>query len=540
MLRVLVRLTCLLLVIGGILSLGGVPVAQAQGGDTTALNIGDNKLGEVTAAQPTPAYALTILTPQTIDLQVLAVTPGFAPALRVFDPAGILIQTVTNTSLATAVQVRSLEVGPGQYRIEVQSANGQPGQFVLGVQVGETLPAPLPLVLGQSFAGNASSETQRQRYAFTGSATDMLLLYVTSELPGAAPVVSLRDADTLETLAITSARVAGVRFLIPAGATGYLVEVANSGASVVETFTICLENENGSGPRCAAGAAVSSQPTATTAVIVPSPTAVPQPLPPLPATGACVIASATGGSVNVRSGPGTEYGVLFQLSGNALAAVTGRLADGSWFQASLNGVTGWASASVVRTGGQCGSVPVVGLTPPTVAAPTAAATAAPSNTPMLQPSVTATATATATATPAVVATLNFSLPPNYGSTSLTSGFVPDPYTVSVTSGGAVNVSYLGSGCNGYATSAPDFSVSYTAGAFPTLRFYFIGSGDTTLIINTPSGSYVCVDDSFGTLNPTIDFNSPSSGRYDIWVGSYAEGTFVPGTLYVTENTGNHP
>lgn len=137
-------------------------------------------------------------------------------------------------------------------------------------------------------------------------------------------------------------------------------------------------------------------------------------------------------------------------------------------------------------------------------------------------------------------TLDFSKPPNYGSTSLTSGFVPDPFTVGITSGGSVNVSYLGGGCTGFATSAPDFSVNYTAGAFPTLRFYFVGNGDTAMIVNDPTGTYRCADDSFGTLNPTIDFNSPSSGRYDIWIASFSAGTFVSGTLFVTENTGNHP
>ena len=137
-------------------------------------------------------------------------------------------------------------------------------------------------------------------------------------------------------------------------------------------------------------------------------------------------------------------------------------------------------------------------------------------------------------------TLNFSLPPNFGSTSLTSGFSPDPFTVGITSGGPVNVSYLGGGCAGYASTSPDYSVNYTSGSFPMLRFYFIGSGDTTMIINTPGANYVCVDDSFGTLNPTIDFNSPSSGRYDVWIGSYQSGTNISGTLYVTEVTSNHP
>ena len=110
----------------------------------------------------------------------------------------------------------------------------------------------------------------------------------------------------------------------------------------------------------------------------------------------------------------------------------------------------------------------------------------------------------------------------------------------MTSGGSVDVSYLGGGCTGFATSAPDFSVNYTAGAFPTLRFYFVGSGDSTMIINGANGQFACNDDSFGTLNPTIDFNSPVSGRYDIWIGSFASGSFISGTLSVTESTGNHP
>ena len=93
---------------------------------------------------------------------------------------------------------------------------------------------------------------------------------------------------------------------------------------------------------------------------------------------------------------------------------------------------------------------------------------------------------------------------------------------------------------GVATAAPDFSVNYVKGAFPTLRFYFVAAGDSTMIVNDPSGVFRCNDDSFGTLNPTIDYSSPSSGRYDIWVGSFSSGSFPSGTLYVTESTGNHP
>ncbi len=216
--------------------------------------------------------------------------------------------------------------------------------------------------------------------------------------------------------------------------------------------------------------------------------------------------------------------------------VLGRLPDATWYQVTVNGVTGWVSGTVVRVGGNCGAVAII--IPPTLAPTIPGPTATPTSTTLF--TATPTSTAIATTVPAPVATLNFSLPPNFGSTALTSGFVPDPFTAGITSGGSVNVNYLGGGCTGFATSAPDFSVNYTSGAFPTLRFYFVGSGDSTMIINSPSGAFFCNDDSFGTLNPSIDFNSPSSGRYDIWIGSFASGSFISGTLSVTENTGNHP
>jgi hypothetical protein len=118
--------------------------------------------------------------------------------------------------------------------------------------------------------------------------------------------------------------------------------------------------------------------------------------------------------------------------------------------------------------------------------------------------------------------------------------VPDPHTLAANAGGPVNVGYLGGGCTGYTTEAPTYSVNFTSGAFPLLRFYFVGAADTTMIVNSPAATYACVDDSFGTLNPTVDFNVPTGGRYDVWIGTFGAGGSTAGTLYVTENSGNHP
>ncbi len=145
-------------------------------------------------------------------------------------------------------------------------------------------------------------------------------------------------------------------------------------------------------------------------------------------------------------------------------------------------------------------------------------------------------------------TLDFSKTSNYGSVELAAGFNPDPFTkTGIRSGGSVDASYL-PGCNGHASSAPDFEVKYTSGqVFTLLRFYFVpdtAGADTTLIINQPNSTYVCDDDyNFpDNRNPEVNIDPAASGTYDIWIGNYSsdQSTFATGTLYVTQLQANHP
>lgn|SRR5690606_18774196 len=130
---------------------------------------------------------------------------------------------------------------------------------------------------------------------------------------------------------------------------------------------------------------------------------------------------------------------------------------------------------------------------------------------------------------------------NFGRHALRGNFMPDPFTLSMVSGGSINAATLGlgSGCAGYVTREPDFILNYDSPA-SFLRIYFQGSGDTTLVINDAAGNWHCNDDSHGGLNPTVDINSPAGGHYDIWVGSWSANENVRGTLHVTELRSRHP
>ena len=125
-----------------------------------------------------------------------------------------------------------------------------------------------------------------------------------------------------------------------------------------------------------------------------------------------------------------------------------------------------------------------------------------------------------------------SQPANFGSRSLSVGFTPDPFTVSVVAGGGIDASRLGGSCVGKISSAPDFKLTYSAGSLP-LVFRTRSGEDTTLVINGPDGRWYCDDDSYGDGDALVRFNNPRSGVYDVWIGTYGDSP-ARGELQITE------
>ena len=126
---------------------------------------------------------------------------------------------------------------------------------------------------------------------------------------------------------------------------------------------------------------------------------------------------------------------------------------------------------------------------------------------------------------------------NFGVHHLTTGFMPDPYTVDVVSGGGIDASTsnAGAGCAGWVTGQPDVIVNFEEMS-GFLRFAFRPSADgadATLVINDGQGNWHCNDDASG-LNPVVDLADAPPGQYDIWIGSYNSEDRITGQLLVTE------
>jgi hypothetical protein len=125
--------------------------------------------------------------------------------------------------------------------------------------------------------------------------------------------------------------------------------------------------------------------------------------------------------------------------------------------------------------------------------------------------------------------------PHFGTHTLQAGFEPDPFTLHVTSRGAIHASSVAAGCTGYVSQNPDM-VLHWSGSSDLLRMFFHSDDDATLMIRDPSGGWHCNDEWI----PLIDFVGPAPGTYVVWIGSYHTNGETPGWIYVTEEEENLP
>ena len=143
----------------------------------------------------------------------------------------------------------------------------------------------------------------------------------------------------------------------------------------------------------------------------------------------------------------------------------------------------------------------------------------------------AIATTALSITPATAQNINAD--PNYETATLSGGFTPDPYNVQLQSGGTINAQSINDECLGFIDDAPDVRLHFEPGALPLLISVF-SEEDTTLVINAPNGRWYCNDDGGNNLNPSIRFDPPQDGRYEIWVGTFGTSTLEAARLVISE------
>lgn len=316
-----------------LLLLMAAPTALAQ----ETILIGENKLGEISATNPQPAYLFNAQTNQTVEIEILGVSAGLAPTITLLTPQGAVLQFIGNPTNASSVKGTVTFTQAGTYTIQVATSNGSQGQFVISVT--DTAPQipPTPLNLDETVTGEVAS-TQRIAYSFTSAPDAPLVLNFTRVEGPLGLKVELNRADSTPVALLSSELLSTSLTLPPGDNIAYLLIITNETPdSLPIGYTLNLTK---------------AAPTDTTA------------LPELPTTGACVLATQ-GQVINVRPGPGTNYNPpITTIPASGVYNVVGRNEDSSWWKINYGGGEGWVGGGVTRRGGNCSNVPVVSYPPP--------------------------------------------------------------------------------------------------------------------------------------------------------------------------------
>lgn len=111
----------------------------------------------------------------------------------------------------------------------------------------------------------------------------------------------------------------------------------------------------------------------------------------------------------------------------------------------------------------------------------------------------------------------------------TSGdYLYSPRSYNVVAGGNQSLRNCGFNQTGYVISQPDYSF-YTSnmGGYGRLEIEVTSAAcDTVLLVNAANGSWYFDDDGAGSLRPRVNLYgmSNTSGRIDVWVGTFGRGT----------------
>jgi hypothetical protein len=124
--------------------------------------------------------------------------------------------------------------------------------------------------------------------------------------------------------------------------------------------------------------------------------------------------------------------------------------------------------------------------------------------------------------------------PHFGTVTLNEGFLPDPWNRSVTAGGRNEITNCGVGGWGWVARRPDYRLQYNSSGGSALTFIIQSNIDTVLLVNGPSGQWYFDDDGGNDLGAALRIGNAPSGQYDIWIGSYNQGSGIPATLQISE------
>jgi uncharacterized protein YraI len=300
--------------------------AQAQDGET--IQWGEAKLGQVTGPAGT-FYNFQGVSGDTASVEVLGVG-GFSPRVAVLDASRNVLVQDDNAAASNTVNVSQTLAVDGLYYIQVTGLNDSVGQFTVSLNRGLPEGIPIPPPGTDTIQGVVSPDFPTVYYDFNPSPTDHTRIEIRSLTDGYSPVANVYSNSGESIASVSSQRLVAASLEFGPGTEPLKLAVQLGAFTTQADFQV-------------------------TVVVVPSPSTSAAPV-----TGSCVLASADGNDVNIRSGGSTNHPAVGVMRGGTTMTATGyNSTNGGWYEVQLPGGSyGWMASFVLTTTGDCSTLPI--------------------------------------------------------------------------------------------------------------------------------------------------------------------------------------
>lgn len=326
-----------------------LPQTMTTAQDAAPIEYGTAVVGTVSAEGTQTGYTFNGNVGDLVTVRATGVSAGMDPNLTLLGPAQELLAGNDNdltypASNSAAITYRLL--ASGTYTLLV---GGTPGDFLLTLSVRPAVTMTL-LALDTPVQLALPADGGPQVFSFNTDPFSATSLLIDADPLDLNAYIEVRDATGALVATLQNNLDNACLSLAPGDE---LAEVTVVGLpEAAGTLTVTL----GHGP-CQLGPA----PEAPAAPVIQ--------FQPVPIEGVC--AASTVYNLNVRSGPGLQFPVLFINPARLPLQVIGLSADGQWYAVqTASGITGWVALPIVVVTGPCDQLTVVEAQEPPPASPT--------------------------------------------------------------------------------------------------------------------------------------------------------------------------
>ncbi len=318
-----------------ILIISVVPLALPAAAQTNTLSYGGSVAGTISPQAPLAFYIFNGFANDAVSARVIGLTEGFDPILTLLAPDQTQVGANDNDPFSPGssdARVSARLSANGVYTLLVGGANGSSGDYVL-VLDGRTGVLTNPLTNGLTAVADFTTNSSAQFFTAAADPSAAVVLSLTAQ-PATFPFAAeVRDPNGVIVASLSG--LPQYTLTLPAGQGNYEIMIMPANAELLGAVQVAL-----------GGSSLAAPPLATAEILnIPAPTDV------------CTI--STGGVVNVRSGPGTNYGIIGTLQPGNFPTVSGISTDRGWYVINYNGQQGWVAASVSSLNGPCGNLATV-------------------------------------------------------------------------------------------------------------------------------------------------------------------------------------